>query len=142
MTSANPSARPTPVIGPDSALFWEYARAGELRAQRCAGCGALRLPPGPVCPHCWTEAHEWVPLSGRGVLQSWAVFHRRYHPAFPVPYTVALVELEEGPRIEAPLVGAEPDQLPWRTPVELVWEHHDDLAVPAFRPVPDPEDVR
>jgi uncharacterized OB-fold protein len=77
MTPANPSVRPLPVIGPDSAPFWEQARAGELRAQRCVECGSLRLPPGPVCPHCWAEAHEWVLLSGRGVVQSWVVFHRQ-----------------------------------------------------------------
>jgi uncharacterized OB-fold protein len=141
MTATNPSARPLPVIGPDSAPFWEYARAGELRAQRCANCAALRLPPGPVCPQCWAQDHDWVPLSGRGLLHSWVVFHRQYHPAFPVPYSIGLVELEEGPRIEGRIVGAAVEDLRWRMCVELIWEEHDGIAVPAFRAAADSEEA-
>jgi uncharacterized protein len=137
---ADVSARPRPATGADSAPFWEFARRGELRAQRCTGCGTLRLPPGPVCPRCWTDAHEWAALSGRGVVQSWVVFHRQYHAAFPVPYVVALVELDEGPRIESRLVGAEPAELRWRLPVELVWDEYDGIAVPAFRILDEQEE--
>lgn len=128
-------AWPAPVVGADTRPFWEHARAHELRAQRCTACAALRLPPGPVCPTCFAPGHEWVPLSGRGVVQSWVEYHRQYHPAFPVPYTVLLVELEEGPRIEGMLQG--PGPVTWRAPVRLVWQERDGFSVPAFALVGD-----
>jgi len=130
MTVTTETAWPRPHVGPDTAPFWEYARAHELRVQRCAGCGTLRWPPGPVCARCFSEAGEWVPLSGRGELQTWVVYRREYHEAFPVPYTIGLVELDEGPRIEAPILDDAPS---WRMPVELVWQDRDGFAVPAFR---------
>jgi uncharacterized OB-fold protein len=86
-----------------------------------------------VCPSCWSADAEWTPLSGRGVLQSWVTFRREYHPAFPVPYTVGLVELAEGPRLEGMLVDTPLEALRWRLPVRLVWQELDDgFAVPAF----------
>ncbi len=123
---------PAPVVGADTRPFWDFAQRRELRAQRCAACAALRLPPGPVCPACFASGHEWVRLSGNGVVQSWVEYHRRYHPAFEVPYTVALVELAEGPRIEGMLVGADAGALRWRAAVRLVWQERDGWVVPAF----------
>ena len=43
-----------PVTSPDTEFFWAGTAAGELRVQRCGGCGALRHPPGPMCPSCGT----------------------------------------------------------------------------------------
>jgi uncharacterized protein len=119
-------SRPAPVAAADMRPFWDYVSDFELRAQRCADCGELRLPAGPVCPVCWSEGADWVKLSGRGELQSWVVFRRQYHDAFPVPFTVGLVELEEGPRLEAPLVDVETPR--WRMPLTLVWRD----GVPCF----------
>ena len=132
-----------PVIGPESAPFWGYARAHELRVQRCTQCGYLRLPPGPVCPACFAEHAEWVAVSGHGVLQGWVTFHRQYEEAFPVPYTVGLIELDEGPRLEAPLVGVLTG-LRWRMPVTLAWVAHGNFVLPGFELVagPDPSDQR
>jgi uncharacterized OB-fold protein len=130
MTVTDATTWPKPHVGPDTAPFWEYARSHELRVQRCFGCGALRWPPGPVCARCFSDDSDWVAVSGRGELQSWVVYRREYHEAFPVPFAVGLVELEEGPRIEAPLLDGEPA---WRMPVELVWREYDGFSVPAFR---------
>jgi uncharacterized OB-fold protein len=124
--------RPAPVAAADTRPFWQFANRGELRAQRCAECGTLRLPPGPVCPDCFSADAEWVPLSGRGELQSWVVFRRQYHDAFPVPFAVGLIELDEGPRLEAPLVDV--SQPRWRMPVRLQWREQDGVQVPCFAP--------
>lgn len=125
---------PRPSVGADIAPFWEFASTGELRMQRCCECGQLRWPPGPICPFCWSRAAKWSLLSGMGVLQSWVTYRREYHPAFPVPYTVGLVELEEGPRLEGTLLDVPPEAMRWRMPVRLVWQHRDGFAVPAFTP--------
>jgi uncharacterized OB-fold protein len=102
--------------------------------QRCLQCDALRWPPGPVCPHCWCERAEWAPLSGRGRLQSWVVYRRQYDEAFPVPFAVGLVELEEGPRIEGALVGTAPEELRWRMAVQLAWQEREHFVLPCFAP--------
>lgn len=128
---------PAPVVGADSRPFWDFAQARELRMQRCAACSYLRWPPGPVCPRCWSPDAEWEELSGRGVLQSWVVYRRQYDEAFPVPFTVGLVELDEGPRMEALLTGLEPHDARWRMPVEVVWEERAGFVLPCFTPSDD-----
>jgi uncharacterized protein len=140
-TRAAPVEAPRPVAGADTAPFWTFTQARELRVQRCAACAALRWPPGPVCPHCWAPEHEWTPLSGRGVVQSWVVFHRQYHPAFPTPYTVAVVELAEGPRMEGQLVDAPADAVRWRAPVHVIWQERNGFVVPAFALGAEPEET-
>jgi uncharacterized OB-fold protein len=89
----------------DGEPFWTYARQGELRIQACADCGRLRFPPRPCCPHCGSFADEWRPMSGRGRLWSYVVAHPPLLPAYAeqAPYPVAVVELDDDPRIR--LVG-------------------------------------
>src|SRR6202012_3573533 len=67
---------------PLTAPFWTAARDGRLVAQRCANCGYLRWPPGPVCNECLTPGGEWAELSPHGTLYSYAEYHRALDPAF------------------------------------------------------------
>ncbi|MFF7313429.1 OB-fold domain-containing protein [Streptomyces sp. NPDC008137] len=94
-----------PVTDPDGAPFWEYAARGELRVQACAGCGELRFPPRPCCPHCQSFASEWRPVSGGGRIWSYVVPHPPLLPGYAelAPYNVVVVELDEAPRVR--LVG-------------------------------------
>lgn len=104
-------ARPQPRRGIFEKPFWDFVAAHEVRLQCCTDCGRLRYPPGPLCPHCLSERCEWRPLSGRGRLVAWTLFHRRYFPELPVPYIAAAVETAEGPLLIANLVnldGQEP----------------------------------
>jgi hypothetical protein len=89
------------VTDPLTAPYWEAAREGRLVVQRCLKCGHLRWLPAELCPECLSDQGEWTPLSGAGTVWSFAVYHRAMHPAFAelVPYTVGLVELDEGPRM-------------------------------------------
>lgn len=91
---------------PVDAPYWQAAARGELRVQRCEGCGEPRFPPRPMCPRCRSRAVSWQPMSGRGSIWSFVVAHPPLLPAFAeyAPYTVALVALEEAPQIR--LVGA------------------------------------
>lgn len=91
---------------PVDAPFWEGAALGELRVQRCEGCGELRFPPRPMCPRCRSRSVGWQQMAGRGSIWSFVVPHPPLLPAFAeyAPYTVALVALEEAPQIR--LVGA------------------------------------
>jgi uncharacterized OB-fold protein len=90
--------------------FWAEAAAGRLSFQRCADCGYLRWPPATLCPECWSPASAWEPVERGGTIWSFGIYDRAFDPAFEdaVPYVVALVELDAGPRMIANVVGVEP----------------------------------
>lgn len=116
--------KPLPSIGPTNRPFYEAARRRELRLQRCLSCGKVRFPISPNCPYCWSEEYEWAKLSGRGRVSSWVVYHQTFNPAFEVdlPYHVAQVDLEEGPRLLTNIVDLGKEELRYRMPVEAVFE--------------------
>ena len=87
---------PGPVIDPDSKVFWDSVQNQELVFQKCGDCGQLRHPPRPVCPKCRSLNIGWEPSSGRGTVHSMTTYHEAPHPGLKVPYTVVLIELEEG----------------------------------------------
>ncbi len=96
---------PRPITTPDSAFFWEGLRAHELLIQRCRQCGRLRHPPGPRCPSCRSPEWDTVRPCGRGVIHSFAIVHQPKLPCFEYPLPVVLVQLEEGVRLLANLLG-------------------------------------
>lgn len=127
----------TPRMGLYDKPFWEYLRRKEFRLQQCSGCGKFRFPPGPVCDACLSSEYSWEPLSGTGKVLSWVVFHRQYLPAYPVPYNVAVVQLDEGPLFVANLVGIELDDIDYGLPVRVVYdESYEDIVLPRFEPLP------
>ncbi len=127
--------RPRPAITQDNAFFFEGAKQHRLLIQRCARCGTLRHPPRPMCASC--HSYEWDTLeaSGRGTVYSFVVNHYPQVPAFDYPLPVGLIQLDEGTRLVADLVGVEPSDITVGMAVEVEWEDHDpDLTLPAFRP--------
>jgi len=133
-----PPAMPLPAITDDTRPFWDGCRRHELVIQRCAECGTFRHLPTPVCWRCRGFTHEWVPVSGRGELFTYAVVHRPFLPdlAPHVPYTVVVVALEDAPgvRVVSNLIGATPEELRIGLPVEVVFEDvGGEVTVPRFR---------
>lgn len=129
--------KPLPRPTEDSAPFWEAAHKGELRMQQCQDCGHFRFPPAVVCARCLSERHEWIKLSGRGIVFSWIVVHQSQHPAFnsDTPYNVAIVELEEGPRLHTRIVGCANDEIRIGMPVEVVFDRvNDEVSLVNFTP--------
>jgi uncharacterized OB-fold protein len=129
--------KPLPMPTEDSLPYWEGTRQSELRAQRCNACGHLRWPPATHCPRCLSPDHEWMKLSGRGKVFSWIIVHKSQHPAFwGDPFNVAIVELDEGPRLHCNLVDVEPARIAIGLPVEVVFEkQNDEITLPKFRPL-------
>lgn len=127
--------KPLPAIDSLNRPFWENAKTGRFVLQACSNCSHVSYPPNPSCPKCLSTELEWREASGKGVLKSWAVFHRAYWPSFErdLPYTVCLVRLEEGPLFVAnfakgmksePVVGAA---------VRVVFEKvTDEVTLPQF----------
>lgn len=131
------NAKPVPVPSEESKPYWEAARRRELKLQRCLDCGAFRFPPSVLCPECSSRSAEWAAVSGRGKVYSYVVFHRAYHPAFAgdLPYAVACVELEEGPRLLSNITGVAPEKIRCDMPVEVVFEPvTEEVTLPKFRP--------
>jgi uncharacterized OB-fold protein len=129
-----PDQKPRPRIGPDSAPFWDGCRRHELLLPFCQDCGKPHLPPGPACPHCFSGRLEWREASGRGHISTWVVVHQPWFPSFAaeIPYNVVQVELEEGPRLTANVVGT--NQLMVGQAVEVVFDDIDaGLTMPRFR---------
>jgi uncharacterized protein len=124
-----------PLITPDTAFFWEGTAAGELRIQRCASCGALRHPPGPMCPACG-EASDggYVVAAGTGEVFSYVVHHHPPVPGKRLPMVVALVQLPEGVRILGEMPGVRPDQVRIGLPVRVTFTPAGDMSLPAWRP--------
>jgi uncharacterized protein len=95
------SGRIVPAETPLTAEYWAAARQGVILLQRCVSCGAVLHPPAPVCPGGVGHELEWFEASGLGRLASFTSVVHAAHPAVAdrLPYLIALVELDEGPRI-------------------------------------------
>ena len=132
-----PYEKPLPKINADNQPFWEGCRRHELRFQKCTDCGQVRWPPSVLCPQCHSMQTSWLTAKGMGRVYSYAVYHTAFHPGFKaeLPYTVAVVVLDEGPRLLSTIVDCPPDQVTCDMPVQVVWEDVDEaLTLPKFKP--------
>jgi uncharacterized OB-fold protein len=132
--------RPAPGMSDDTRYFWDGARQGKLLVQRCKACGTLRHPPGPVCTTCHSFDWGTIESKGLGRVYSFVVMHYPEVPPFEYPNPIALVELDEGTRLVAQLVGVALGEVAigQRVQVEFAtFETADggDIALPQFRPV-------
>jgi uncharacterized OB-fold protein len=123
-----------PVVSRDTAFFWEGMKVGELRIQQCVSCGRRRHPPGPACPSCGSFDQSFVVAAGEGTIFSYVVHHYPQVPGRQLPFVVALVELPEGVRLLAELVGAVPEEVTVGAPVRLeLLRVDDELTMPTWR---------
>jgi hypothetical protein len=137
MGDSNPAKAILPTINNVNRPFWAGCAKGQLLVQRCIRCGRLRYPAGVVCPQCLSPDAEWQPMSGRGKVFSFIIFHRAYHPVWEskVPYVVAMIELDEGPMLISNVVSVDPAQLKIDDPVTVAYEPLDEqIVIPVFRP--------
>lgn len=129
--------KPLPTITPLNQPYWDALWRHELRMQRCDGCGHVFYPPAPLCPRCWSRKLTWTTLGGRGRVSSWVVFHQAYFKGFEgeIPYNVAEVELDEGPRLMTNLVSVANENIRAGMPVEVVYDDvTEELTLARFRP--------
>jgi uncharacterized OB-fold protein len=114
--------------------YWAAAFERRLLVQRCTRCGHHQFYPRPFCLACSSRQVAWQQVSGRGVVYSMTTVRIQVHPELPPPYVVALVELDEGPRLLTNVVG----ECAIGDRVVVRWEPRDDLVVPAFQRDPAP----
>lgn len=130
--------RPMPHPGPVSEPFWAACRRHELVVQHCAACDGLAFYPRSTCSVCGSADLDWRPVSGRGSLYTFTVARRATHPklADRVPYVIAVVELDEGPRLTSTVVGCDPDALAIGQRLVVGFEDHEEISVPVFTVAP------
>jgi uncharacterized OB-fold protein len=117
--------------------WWEATERKELLVQQCSRCGHRQHYPRAVCLECGSDRLDWVKASGRAVIHSFTVSHRSPDPErFPPPYVVALVDLDEGPRMLTRILCEDFDRLRCDQPVSLTWVPYEDgRHLPVFEPI-------
>ena len=131
-------AKPIPVPSLESRPFREDLRQHKLTMPKCGACGHRWFPPTLLCPSCRSANVTWEPVSGRGKVFSFVNFHRTYHKGFADerPYCVAVIALEEGPRMISNVIGFAPADVRCDMAVEVVFEDITETATLAkFKPV-------
>jgi uncharacterized OB-fold protein len=128
--------KPLPTITDENRGFWEGCKIGKLRMQKCDDCGHIRYPISNVCPKCLSYNFKWSDLSGRGEVFSYVIFHQLYNKAFEkdIPYNVAMVQLEEGPRMFSNVVGVENDAVKVGDKLEVTFDSvTPEITIPKFK---------
>lgn len=132
--------RPVPQpITPEAKPYWDGLKEGKLMLPKCGECGHTFFYPRVLCPKCQSRSIQWVQASGKGTLHSFGIGHQSFNKAFkaPTPYILALVQLDEGPRMMSNLINVAPDPkvVKCDMPVEVVFHQlTGDVTLPLFQP--------
>jgi uncharacterized OB-fold protein len=136
---SDPKPRPAPGADPETEAFWNGVNEGRLLVQRCQSCGNHQLYPRWRCLRCRGQV-AWVEAGGGGTVYSFTVIRQNFSRSFRhlIPYVVALVDLDEGPRVMSNLVGCDPADVRIGMPVRVRFESvSDEASVPLFEPAAD-----
>jgi len=129
--------KPLPQITPLSEPFYKAAREHKLLIQKCKDCSKYVFYPKHFCPHCLSDNLEWVQSSGKGKVYSYTVCRSNVPANFAadLPYSVAIVELDEGVWMLTNIVDCNVDDVKCDMPVEVAFEDiTDTIALPKFKP--------
>lgn len=127
--------KPKPVIDPGSEPFWNATKQHRLSIPRCKACDQHHFYPRELCPHCHSDELEWTDVSGRGEIYSYTIARKPAGPAFAadVPYVVAMIALDEGPRMLTNIITADVDSVRIGDRVRVKFDDvAADLTLPKF----------
>lgn len=120
---------------PETQHFWDGTRQGRLLLQRCNGCDKSYFPPRPFCPSCASRDVDVIDASGQATLRSYVLSYRPT-PGFEIPFSIAIVELAEGPRMLTNIIDCPqtPEALALDSELEVVFTKvSDEISLPQFR---------
>ena len=129
------SDRFEPPVSDQAKPFWDGTRERRLVLQYCRADGKPIHYPREACPRCLGTDFDWKPASGRGVVYAFTVNHvpGSATPDKPLPYVVALVDVDEGVRMMTNIVGCDPKDVTVGMAVEVSWEPlSDGRNLPVF----------
>lgn len=131
--------RVPPKVDASNEHYWRGGADGVLRLLRCQACRLWLHPPAPVCRACLSRDLAVEGVSGRGVVHSFTRNHQPWNPTMSHPYVIALIQLDEGPRLLTNLVDCDPGLartgLPVEVCFEVIGEGDREVHLPQFRPV-------
>ena len=128
--------KPLPVVTEESRPFWEGCKRGVFLLQHCEACQRYQFYPRLYCMQCGSDRLSWKQASGRGVIYSYTIIRQNKSPEFmhDTPYNVAIIQLEEGPRLMSNIIDAAPGALQVDLPVTVVFDPvSETISVPRFR---------
>ncbi len=121
-----------PAMNPGDEPYFQAAAEGKLLLKKCNDCGEHHHFPRALCPFCWSDKVEWVQAKGTGEIYTYSVTRR----GGPVPYCIAYVTLDEGPRMMTNIVDCDLDSVKIGQRVKVTFKKTEGGAtVPAFTPV-------
>jgi uncharacterized OB-fold protein len=105
--------KPMPVPSPTTQPFWDGLRQHKVLLQYSPSTDKWVFYPRVLAPRTLSDDLEWRQVSGAGTLYSYTVARRPTAPpwADSVPQLLAIVELDEGPRLSTELVNVEPEKI-------------------------------
>ena len=124
MTQQHEYRKPLPQPSDVSREFWAGLQEREVRLPRCRQCEKFVFYPRTICPYCMGVEFDWVKVSGIGKVYSFTVVRRAMIPAFQeaTPYVLALVQLEEGPRLTTNIVNCDVGNVRVDMPVQATYD--------------------
>jgi acetyl-CoA acetyltransferase/uncharacterized OB-fold protein len=140
--TATPAARrPLPYLTPENEFFWRSGSDGRLRFQRCDACEQLRFPIAPVCPYCHSFETSIATVSGTATVVGATVNHQQWIPGMSPPYSVAIVAIDEDPRIRLTtnVIGCDPSDVRLGMRTRVTFEAADTVWIPLFEPIDEPD---
>lgn len=128
-------SKPLPVIDADTRPFWDAACEGKLKIKSCDECGRAHFYPRALCPHCHSDRLDWIEAKGTGEIYTFTIARRGAGKAFEAdaPYVVALIQLDEGPRMMSNVVTDDVESVRIGQRVRVVFaEAGEGVVLPKF----------
>ena len=120
-----------PALNPGDQPYFDGAAQGKLMLKKCNDCGKTHHYPRALCPHCFSDKVEWVAAKGTGEIYTYSVTRR----GGPVPYCIAYVTLDEGPKMMTNIVNSDMDHIKIGMKVKVCFQKSENgTAVPMFEP--------
>jgi uncharacterized OB-fold protein len=115
--------KPRPIVDQLTQPYWDAVADGRLLIQRCSACERHQWYPRAHCVVCGAADPDWVEAKGTGRLHTFTVLEKTPNPEFQddLPYVLAIVELDEGVRVSANVVGVDHDALACEMPLQVTF---------------------
>jgi uncharacterized protein len=120
-----------PALNVGDKAYFDAAAEGKLLVKKCGDCGKHHHYPRAICPHCFSSKVDWTEAKGSGTVYSFSVTRR----AGPVPYCIAYVQLDEGPKMMTNIVDCDLDSVKIGQKVRVTFKKTvAGVSLPMFTP--------
>ncbi len=136
MSAPSMEGRPLPQADNVSSPYWSAAADGKVLYQECPSCGHRQFYPRAMCTSC-ASTPEWRESAGRGTVHTYTVIRQNHAQPFKdeLPYVVAMIELDEGPRMMSNVTDCSIDDVHIGMAVEAYTvKVEDGLGIVFWRP--------